>query len=285
MDSTYKNNAKSRAVGRPIILLVNASDGEPDWVAEAQTFCTVHSVIPTDQDIGARIKLFSPHILCFEFGAYDPTGLALLARIKQAYLSLPILMITEEHSEAMAIWALRTRVWDYFVKPVAIEELHWAITTLHAAVTETRQATPRRMVRPRGRERAHAPADDRTRAEAAVEKVRAYIARHLSKKISEAELAERCAMSYFHLSRTFRRIAGMTLREYILRERIHKAAELLAAPGASVTTVCFDVGFNDLSHFARMFRRYMGTSPSEYRLAAEHAPGAQYVHLRLAYRE
>jgi AraC-like DNA-binding protein len=272
-------------VGRPIVLLVNSSEVEPGWVAEAQAFCTVHRAMPTDQDIGARIKLLSPHVLCFEFGDYDPVGLALLARIKQAYLSLPILMITEEHSEALAIWALRTRVWDYFVKPVAIEELHWAITTLHAAVTETRQPASRRMVRPRSGERAYTPADDCTRAEAAVQKVRAYVARHLSEKISEAKLADRCAMSYFHLSRTFRRIAGMTLREYILRERIHKAAQLLAGPGASVTTVCFEVGFNDLSHFARMFRRYMGTSPSEYRLAAGHVPGAQPMRLRLASRE
>jgi AraC-like DNA-binding protein len=84
-------------------------------------------------------------------------------------------------------------------------------------------------------------------------------------------------MSYFHFSRTFRRVAGVTLREYILRERVNRAAGLLLnAPGLSVKAVGFEAGFRDLSHFARMFRRYQGVTPSVYRKAAAgnvlHAP-------------
>jgi AraC-like DNA-binding protein len=76
-------------------------------------------------------------------------------------------------------------------------------------------------------------------------------------------------MSYFHFSRTFRRVVGVTLREYILRERINKAAKLLQSSSRmSVTTACIEAGFHDPSYFARMFRRYKGVSPSTYRQAA-----------------
>lgn len=252
-------------MGRPMVLLMDSSNADSGWVAEAQEFCTLQRVTSEEQ-LDTRIKLLCPHVLCFEFGDYDPAGLALLARTKQAYPSLPILMITEDHSESLAVWALRARVWDYFVKPVTIEELRWAIMVLYGAATEARsQSSRRRMVRPRAGNRAGTPSDGRTRVEVAVDKARAYIERHLSEKLSGEELAARCSMSYFHFSRTFRCVAGMTVRDYILHERIRKAAQLLREPGSSITKVCFEVGFHDLSHFARMFRRYKGSSPSDYR--------------------
>jgi AraC-like DNA-binding protein len=225
--------------------------------------------VRSPDELDGKIKLLCPHMMCFEFGGYDPSGLSLLLLAKQTHPSLPILMITEEHSEELAVWALRARVWDYLVKPVVIPELYASIMALHGLVTQPSARHARRMVSPGSLRSARSvPPNGQKRAEAVVAKVRAYITRHLSEKLSETELADRCAMSYFHFSRTFRRVVGVTLREYILRERINKAAKLLqSAPGIPVTKVCFEAGFHDLSYFARMFRRYKGVSPSAYRQA------------------
>jgi AraC-like DNA-binding protein len=261
-------------MGNPVVLLIsadsNSSGTDAGWIAQTQAFCTIHRVRSTDE-LHGRIKLLCPHVLCFEFSGYDPAGLSVLLHTKQTYPSLPILMITEEHSEELAVWALRARVWDYLVKPVAIHELHAAIMALHGLATQTGARGRRRMVSPGSLKSARsASANNHTRVEAVVEKIRAYIARHLSEKISEAELADRCAMSYFHFSRTFRRVVGVTLREYILRERINKAAKLLQSSSRmSVMTACIEAGFHDPSYFARMFRRYKGVSPSTYRQAAQ----------------
>lgn len=256
-------------MGNPVVLLFSTAGGDAGWVAEAQTFCAIHRVRSADE-INGRIRLLCPHVMCFELGKHDPAALALLLRTKQSHPSLPILLITEERSEALAVWALRARVWNYLVKPVDMRELYCSILTLHESVTATNRSGARRMLRPDDRRHARVDApEERNRAEAIVDKVRAYITQHLSEKISETKLADHCAMSYFHFSRTFRRVTGVTLREYILRERVSRAARLLLnAPDLSVKAVGFEAGFRDLSHFARMFRRYQGVAPSEYRRAA-----------------
>ena len=57
----------------------------------------------------------------------------------------------------------------------------------------------------------------------------------------------------------------MTFREYLLRARIHEARRLLIGGNISVTGVAYSVGFNDGSHFARIFKRITGHLPSDYR--------------------
>ena len=56
----------------------------------------------------------------------------------------------------------------------------------------------------------------------------------------------------------------MTFCEYLLKFRISKACESLSDPLVKVKTVAFEVGFNDLSYFARTFRRHTGVTPSTY---------------------
>ena len=57
----------------------------------------------------------------------------------------------------------------------------------------------------------------------------------------------------------------MTFRDYLIRLRIETAAHRLRSNGASVLEVACSVGFNDPSHFARLFRRHMGVTPTAYR--------------------
>ncbi|HZP86246.1 MAG TPA: AraC family transcriptional regulator [Burkholderiales bacterium] len=78
-------------------------------------------------------------------------------------------------------------------------------------------------------------------------------------------LAHAAAMSPYHFLRTFRMVVGVTPHQYILRTRLHRAAVELRRSQASVATIAFAAGFDDLSTFNRHFRRLMGTTPSAYR--------------------
>ncbi|HEY3046214.1 MAG TPA: response regulator, partial [Polaromonas sp.] len=80
--------------------------------------------------IRGAIQVHAPPFLCFEFDEPDAPGIDALTHTRHAYPSLPILMITGCHSEAVALWALRIRVWDLLVKPVSIGELSQRIATL-----------------------------------------------------------------------------------------------------------------------------------------------------------
>ena len=84
--------------------------------------------------------------------------------------------------------------------------------------------------------------------------------------LSLTELADGTATSPFHFLRTFRRVAGMTPYQFLLRTRLHRAAVRLRSSDEAISTIAFDAGFNDLSTFNRRFRREMGEAPGTYRV-------------------
>jgi len=84
----------------------------------------------------------------------------------------------------------------------------------------------------------------------------------------ELELAAvaACArLSPAHFSHTFHREVGTTLTAYVQSRRVEEAKRLLAGSGKSVTEICFECGFNSLTHFNRVFRRGELSSPTQYR--------------------
>src|SRR6185369_11457135 len=93
--------------------------------------------------------------------------------------------------------------------------------------------------------------------------------RRIEAEASEAmtlgALADEANLSPYHFLRSFRRIAGMTPYQYVLRTRLHRAAVRLRTSDDPVSAIAFDAGFGDLSTFNRRFRRVMGASPAVYR--------------------
>ncbi len=84
-------------------------------------------------------------------------------------------------------------------------------------------------------------------------------------RCASGTLARRAGLSTFHFLRVFSRVLGVTPHQYLLAARLRRAAALLAHPDRPVTDVAFEVGFGDLSHFARTFRRSVGVSPGRFR--------------------
>ena len=216
--------------------------------------------------IGEAITVHRPSFICFEFDQPDRRRLQALQATKLYFPPLPILMLTEAHSEALATWSFRSRVWDYLVKPVTFDELAWRARALYrlaettGAPGERRNLFPSQPVPVGERVGRSMP---RTATTAAID----YVHAHLEKRILLTTAASLCHLSVSEFSRVFKREQGLTFCDFLLRSRVAKARELLASPGATVSEVAFAVGFNDLSYFTRIFRRYTGAPASEYRKA------------------
>lgn len=69
------------------------------------------------------------------------------------------------------------------------------------------------------------------------------------------------------LGRAFRRTYGCSITEYRQRLRVAAAARALLESGTSLVDAALDLGFADLSHFTRVFRRLLGVPPGEFRAA------------------
>jgi AraC family transcriptional regulator len=92
-----------------------------------------------------------------------------------------------------------------------------------------------------------------------------YIAASLDGNISLAQLSAIAGMSPHYFSELFRQSTGCTPHSYVLLQRIEHAKQRLRDPKCSVIDAGLEAGFENPSHFARVFRRLVGTTPSRFR--------------------
>jgi len=227
--------------------------------------CVVHRVTGA-AEIPAAIHRHAPRVLCFDYDHPDLFGLKVLRRTRSRYPGLPVLMLTEYHSESLAVWALRSRVWDYLVKPVTDDDLLSRIGPLTQLFSTTNPDGTRRNVMPPSPIPIEARFCGHLSGQSDIHAAIAYVETHFHEKVTLSDIACLCGMSATQFSRVFKRQQGQTFREFLLQYRIHKSFDLLKDHHVAVTDVALSVGFNDPSYFARMFQRYTGVKPSRYRL-------------------
>jgi YesN/AraC family two-component response regulator len=100
---------------------------------------------------------------------------------------------------------------------------------------------------------------------AAVVRAKNYIRENLHEDITLADVAKAACTSTFYICKLFKRNTGVNLTEYISRLRIERAKERLVNPQARVSEIAYEVGFQSLTHFNRVFRALVGESPSAFR--------------------
>ena len=101
--------------------------------------------------------------------------------------------------------------------------------------------------------------------EARVKSALQYIHRYYSKDISLDNIAASANISKSECCRSFKRILKMTPFEYLMEYRVLKAKELLLKSQEPISNIALDVGFNGISYFGKIFKKYLSCTPSEYR--------------------
>ena len=100
---------------------------------------------------------------------------------------------------------------------------------------------------------------------AAVVRAKAYIRENLQEDITLTQVAKAACTSTFYICKLFKKHTGVNLTEYISRLRVECAKELLQNPQARISEIAYEVGFQSLTHFNRVFRALVGEAPSTYR--------------------
>ena len=109
-----------------------------------------------------------------------------------------------------------------------------------------------------------------------IDKAVDHICENYTEDLSLPRVSALAGMGMHSFSRSFRRVTGSTFTEFVARTRITKACHLLRQTDHQVTSICYLVGFNNISNFNRHFRRIRGMTPIEYRSnkAFRRSPGA-----------
>ncbi|HEY1463441.1 MAG TPA: helix-turn-helix domain-containing protein [Terriglobales bacterium] len=243
-----------------------------DLSAQVGLFCPIYKIRGVDK-VADAIRALTPRAVLFEC---DDPSTELLEPVKRLASDFPasrFVMITRQHSESLAVWALRARLWDYLVKPVDLPYLLSCIDVLLDPETET--ASVNEQKNPHGEQRiiprrdkdanfSNSLLDGDEHESKRLIAALSFVEANLAEKVTLETVATLCGLGRYQFSRAFKRAHGTTFREFVIIHRIHRAKQMLCFANVSITEVAFSVGFNDLSHFAQMFRRYVGVRPSEY---------------------
>lgn len=94
-----------------------------------------------------------------------------------------------------------------------------------------------------------------------------FIEGHLAEDLSLADLARECALSVAQFARSFKHSTGRAPYQFLTERRIERARDLLLHTNLPLADVAICCGFADQSHFTKVFRRVLGTSPGNFRTA------------------
>ncbi len=101
--------------------------------------------------------------------------------------------------------------------------------------------------------------------DASLQRILSYVDENLAEHLTREDIAHKVHFHPAYLSRYFRKKTGLSLSEYIMLKRISYAKELLSGSEMKVSHIMSYLGYDNLSHFTRTFKRMTGCTPQQYR--------------------
>jgi AraC-like DNA-binding protein/ligand-binding sensor protein len=98
-----------------------------------------------------------------------------------------------------------------------------------------------------------------------ITRAKEFIHEHQTEHLRLGHVAKAVNTSTFYFCKMFKKVTGINFTDYLSRVRIEKSKNLLLNPNLRVSEIAFEVGFQSLTHFNRVFKRILGQSPTEYR--------------------
>jgi AraC-like DNA-binding protein len=98
-----------------------------------------------------------------------------------------------------------------------------------------------------------------------ITRAKQYIKEHQAEDLSLGQVAKAVNTSSFYFCKMFKKVTGINFTDYISRLRIEQARNLLLNPNLRISEIAYEVGFQSLTHFNRVFKRIVGQSPTIYR--------------------
>ncbi len=223
-----------------------------DWTAHG---CQVVATAGDAVSGAKTIREHRPDILFTDIKMPGEDGLTMLAGLKAEFPRMQIAVLTGYRDFEYAQRAIRLGVARFLLKPSKMEELEEALSYMTAVLDRL----------PPGEE------EEGVREDGAnsfiVRQAQTYIARHCAEKLSLQEVAERCFVSQWHLSKLLNKHLGQAFYELLNSERVRRAKELLEDPALRISEIAELVGYTDTAHFSRVFKKLEGVSAGEWRNA------------------
>ncbi len=170
----------------------------------------------------------------------------LLSQFKATKPSIPVVIMTDHGSEAVAVKVFRQGARDYFNKPLPLDELELTFRNILGACCAS------------GSYQKPVPLEG-------LELAFHHIHSHFRSSLTLSLVAETASMSVSSFVRIFKKKTGLTFVDYVNSLRLSHACGLLKEGRLSLLDIALSSGFNNQSHFNRVFKKTHGVCPGEYR--------------------
>jgi len=222
--------------------------------------CEVAAVAHDGLEGKKLIEEIRPDIVFLDICMPEMDGLAMVAALDSQFPDMEISILTGYRDFEYAREAIRLGVTRFLLKPSNMSELEEAIEAMC------------RNLKKKGitGEDPETSEEVENHAESAsgafiVKNALAYIEKNYAQKLTLCEVAEKTYVSQWHLSKLLNKHTGQGFSDLLNRARIEHAKQLLEDSSLRVGDVAEQVGFTDLAHFSRVFKKQEGVSANEYR--------------------
>ena len=234
-------------------------DGLTRAVPWADMGCEVVGTAANGAEGLRLIRELRPDLLLTDIRMPNMDGLSMVAALRSEFPRLQIGVLTAFRDFEYAQTTLNLGVCRYLLKPSRMSELLEAVRTMTAWL----DALP-----PLPEDAA--PEDDPASAGSSagnfiVRQAMDYMRAHCAEHLSLGDVAAHVYVSQWHLSKLINRHVGQSFLDILGGMRMDRARTLLADSSLRVHAVAEQVGYSDVAHFSKSFKRFVGMTPGEYR--------------------
>ena len=198
-----------------------------------------------------------PDVVFTDIRMPEIDGIQLMKMTRAQGLDTEFVVISGFAEFSYAQEALRQGAFDYWVKPVLLEDADRLLQRLAKRLEEKQNVQGTAAV-----EKSEAGIADN------LEELIEYVRENYRSDLSLKEIAHKFHLNNTYCSEYFKKAAGKTFSEYIKDLRMKAAGEYLAGTGLTIADICGRVGYKDYYYFNKVFKKHFGTPPAKYRTNA-----------------
>ena len=214
------------------------------------------------------IRKQKPDILFTDIKMPGMDGLTLIAALRSEFSNMEITILSGFSDFEYAQQAIRLGVTRYVLKPSKLAQLEEALAEMSHRITvrQDKQKQPERTVPEQALEQDYSQHEilEGPSQNFIINNAMHYIEQHYAEKISLCDVAESVYVSQWHLSKLIGK-TNQSFSDILNKVRISHAKELLKNPQLKIWEISEAVGFQDVTHFSRIFKKYEDMSANEYR--------------------
>ena len=212
------------------------------------------------------IREKKPDILFSDIAMPGMNGLKMMAGLKSEFPNMLITILTGYRDFEYAQEAIRLGVTRFLLKPSKLEEIEEAMTFMIEKLQKLKKMNHSEEGEASGSEVELEEKEKELNAGSFIVKnALKYMEANYKEKLTLSEVAEKTYVSQWHLSKLLNKHTEKSFSELLNSIRIDAAKELLKDPSLRIGDISEEVGFVDIAHFSRVFKKMTGVSANEYR--------------------